>query len=81
MQGKSFKATTIVVPEVANRLVLEEAFNQWSKEAKPSSILHVHYYHDSESHVRGYQVVYEEPWVPPFRAETPKEEETAHLLV
>lgn len=82
MQEKAFKAATIVIPEVANRLVLEEAFNQWSEETKPSSILHVHYYHDMESHVRGYQVVYEEPWMPHFQPETPKEEETVvHLLV
>ncbi len=81
MQEKTFKAATIVIPDVANRLVLEAAFNQWSDEAKPKSILHVHYYHDLEAHVRGYQVVYEEPWAPGVRPETPQEEATAHLLV
>jgi hypothetical protein len=81
MQEKSFKATTIVIPEVANRLVLEEAFNHWSEETKPSSILHVHYYHDIDSHVRGYQVVYEEPWRPHYQPETPKEELTVQLLI
>ncbi len=65
MQDKSFKATTIVIPEASNRLVLEAAFNNWAEETKPASILHVHYYHDMESHVRGYQVVYEEPWALP----------------
>lgn len=81
MQEKLFKATTIVIPDVANRLVLEEAFNYWSKETKPASILHVHYYHDMAAHVRGYQVVYEEPWMPYLQPETPKEEERAHLVV
>jgi hypothetical protein len=59
---------------------LEEAFDQWSEEARPASILHVHYYHDLESHLRGYQVVYEEPWMPCLSLETPKEEEPARLL-
>ena len=81
MHEKSFKAATIVIPEVANRLVLEEAFNQWSEETKPTSILHVHYYHDVDSHVRGYQVVYEEPWMPRLEPEKPKEEMTIQLLV
>jgi len=81
MQEKSYKAATIVTPDVANRLVLEEAFNQWSEETKPATILHVHYYHDVEAHVRGYQVVYEEPWMPFPQLETPKEEETARLVV
>ena len=81
MQDKSYKATTIVIPDVANRLVLEAAFNQWSDDVKPSSILHVHYYHDAEAHVKGYQVVYEEPWLARYGIETPKEEETAHLVV
>jgi len=81
MQEKSYKAATIVTPDVANRLVLEEAFNSWSEETKPTSILHVHYYHDVQAHVRGYQVVYEEGWAPYLMPETPKEEETARLLV
>ena len=81
MQDKSFKATTIVIPDVSNRLLLEEAFNQWSDEVRPNSILHVHYYHDMEAHVKGYQLVYEEAWMPSYLVETPKEDETAHLLV
>jgi ornithine carbamoyltransferase len=81
MQDKMFKATTIVTPDVSNRLVLEEAFNIWSEETKPTSILHVHYYHDPEAHVRGYQVVYEEGWTPYLAPEITKEEETARLLV
>ena len=62
MNDKSYKAATILTPDHASRLVLEEAFNLWSEETKPNSILHVHYYHDRDAHVRGYQVVYEEPW-------------------
>jgi len=81
MQEKLFKATTIVIPDVASRLVLEEAFNHWSEETKPASILNVHYYHDMEAHVRGYQVVYEEPWMPYLHPETPREVETAYLVV
>jgi ABC-type amino acid transport system permease subunit len=81
MPEKSFKAATIVIPDAANRTVLEEAFNEWSEQTKPTSILHIHYYHDLEAHARGYQVVYEEPWMPYLHSEVPKEEETAHLLV
>ncbi len=81
MPEKLFKAATIAIPDSANRSVLEAAFNQWSEDTKPASILHIHYYHDAEGHARGYQVVYEEAWRPYLRAETPKEEETAHLLV
>jgi hypothetical protein len=81
MLEKSFKATTIVTPDVANRLVLEAAFNSWAAEARPANILHIHYYHDPEAHVRGYQVVYEEPWIPYVSPELPKKEESARLLV
>jgi len=81
MQDKSFKATTIVAPDVANQLVLEAAFNNWAEETRPASILHVHYYHDAEARVRGYQVVYEEQWMPCLAPETPREEECARMLV
>ena len=81
MQTKSFKATTIVIPDASNRLVLEAAFNSWSQEARPANILHIYYYHDEESHVRGYQVVYEEAWMPYVSPELPKQEETKRLLV
>jgi hypothetical protein len=81
MQGKVFKATTIIAPDVGNRLVLEAAFNEWAEETKPESILHVHYYHGMESRVRGYQVVYEEAWTPYVTPEIPKEHEPARLLV
>jgi ornithine carbamoyltransferase len=81
MQDKSFKATTIVAPDVGNRLVLEAAFNNWAEETRPASILHVHYYHDIQAHVQGYQVVYEEPWMPYLAPETPREEEPAHMLI
>ena len=81
MPDKIFKATTIVTPEIANSLVLEAAFNDWAEETKPASILHVHYYHDAEAHVHGYQVVYEEPWKPFLAPETPLENEPARLLV
>jgi ornithine carbamoyltransferase len=81
MEDKSFKATTIVTPETSSRLVLEAAFNSWAEETKPASILHVHYYHDMDSHVRGYQVVYEETWRPYLTPAKSPEEETARLLV
>jgi len=81
MQEKLFKAATIAVPDSVNRSVLEAAFNQWSEETKPTSILHIHYYDDAQAHARGYQVVYEEDWRPYLQPETPQEEETAHLLV
>jgi hypothetical protein len=81
MHHKSFKATTIVAPDAANRLVLEAAFNSWSEETQPASILHVHYYHDPEARVRGYQVVYEEEWRPLMAPEKSAEDETASLLV
>jgi hypothetical protein len=81
MQGKQFKATTIIAPDVSNRLILEAAFNEWAEETKPESILHVHYYHDMEAHVRGYQVVYEESWAPYVTPEVPREQEPARMLV
>jgi hypothetical protein len=81
MHDKSFKATTIVAPDISSRLVLEAAFNNWAEETKPTSILHVHYYHDAESHVRGYQVVYEEEWMPYLAPEPPLEKEPARMLV
>lgn len=81
MQDKIFKATTIVAPDVSNRLVLEAAFNNWAEETKPTSILHVHYYHDMEAHVRGYQVVYEEPWAPYPAPEKTLENEPVRMLV
>lgn len=81
MKEKSFKATTIVTPDVSSRLVLEAAFNNWAEETKPRSILHVHYYHDMEAHVRGYQVVYEENWTPHLTPEPPKEDEPVRMLV
>lgn len=81
MQDKFFKATTIVIPDTSKGAVLEEAFNRWSEEVRPNSILHVHYYHDVEAHVRGYQVVYEEPWVPGYPTDLPRRAATAHLVV
>jgi len=81
MQDKIFRAATIATPDSTNRQVLEAAFNNWAEETKPASILHVHYYHDDAASVRGYQVVYEESWMPYLAAEAPQEEETARLLV
>ena len=81
MQEKTFKAATIATPDSVSRSVLEEVFNQWSEDTRPASILHVHYYHDQDAHARGYQVVYEEPWMPHLDPEIFKEDETAHLLV
>jgi hypothetical protein len=34
-----------------------------------------------EAHVRGYQVVYEEPWMAYLAPDTPQEEEAARMLV
>jgi hypothetical protein len=81
MKDKLFKATTIVTPDVTNMLVLEEAFNNWAEDTKPASILHVQFYHDMETRVRGYQVVYEEEWAPSLAPETPKEREPVRMLV
>ena len=81
MQEKSFKATTIVVPAASNRLVLEAAFNTWAEQAHPANILHVHYYHDAEEQVQGYQLVYEEAWMPYLAPELPKKEDRARMLV
>jgi hypothetical protein len=62
MAGKRYKAITLVAPDVGSRTVLIQAFNAWVEEEQPSDILHMHYYHDPDSHVRGYQIVYEESW-------------------
>ena len=81
MQDKMFKATTIVAPDLSSRLILEAAFNDWAEATKPASILHVHYYHDMEAHVRGYQLVYQESWAPYLGPEVPLEQEPARMLV
>ncbi len=60
MQGRTFRAVTIVVPDLRCHTMLEEAFNAWTAQERPSAILHVHYYHDSGLRVRGYQIIYEE---------------------
>jgi len=60
MPGKGFKAITIVAPDVGSRMTLLAAFNAWAEEAQPADIKHIHYYHDPESHTRGYQIIYEE---------------------
>jgi hypothetical protein len=62
MAGKRYRAVTLVAPDVGSRALLMQAFNAWVEEEQPSDILHMHYYHDPESHVRGYQIVYEESW-------------------
>ena len=81
MPEKSFKATTIVIPDMSSTLVLEAAFNHWAEEARPANIIHVLYYQDPGSRVRGYQVVYEEAWAPYRVPELPKEDDTVRLLV
>lgn len=82
MNDKSYKAATILIPDHTSRLVLDEAFNQWAEETKPNSILHVHYYHDRNAGVRGYQVVYEEPWVATLSRQMAEEEPVkAQLMV
>lgn len=60
MQNTTFKAITITVPDSRCHTALEEAFNLWASEEKPSNILHVHYYHDVHLRVQGYQVIYQE---------------------
>jgi hypothetical protein len=62
MPCKRYKAITLVAPDVGGHALLTEAFNTWVEEEQPSEIVHMHYYHDPESRVRGYQIVYEESW-------------------
>ena len=80
MQERRFKATTIVTSDLSSRLVLECAFNDWATETNPANILHVHYYHDMELRVRGYQVVYEEPRGYYLAPKIPLDEEPARML-
>jgi hypothetical protein len=80
MQERTFKAATIVTPGLSSRLVLEAAFNDWATETKPANILHVHYYHDVELRVRGYQVVYEEPRGYYLAPKAPPNDEPARML-
>ena len=56
---KQFRAVTIVTRSSKGRVDLTDAFNTWVKEEQPLAIIHIHYFHDSETHQRGYQIVYE----------------------
>lgn len=62
MEGKVFKAVTIVVPEVATHSTLEAAFNAWADKKQPAAIVHIHFFHDPNSRVHGYQIIYAESW-------------------
>lgn len=55
-----FRAVSIAVRNQGSRSSLVEAFNSWADKTRPSAIIHVHYFHDASSHIRGYQVVYQE---------------------
>ncbi len=57
--GKQFWAVTIITRSSKGRVDLTDAFNAWVKEEQPLAIIHIHYFHDSETHQRGYQIVFE----------------------
>lgn len=78
MQTKSFKATTISTPEGASRKTLTEAFNAWAEDEQPAEIVHVHYFHDHDTHARGYQVVYAGSWRAATRPEDVLEAVVGH---
>lgn len=59
MEPKLFKAVTISAAASRSRTDLAEAFNEWAEDEQPVLIVHVHYFHDPESRVRGYQIIYE----------------------
>jgi len=60
LESSTYRAATVVVPDVATHAMLAEAFNAWVEQERPSAILHIHYYHDTQAHVRGYQIIYSE---------------------
>ena len=60
MEGKNFKATNIEVRTRRGRSPLIAAFNEWAEKERPAAIVHVHYYSDPDSGLRGYQIIYEE---------------------
>jgi DUF218 domain len=59
MKEKSFKAVNITAQDAHGRDELAEVFNAWAEKEQPSSIVHVHYYHDQDNHVRGYRIIFE----------------------
>ncbi len=60
INGRRFLALTIVTKSSQGRFDSTDAFNDWVEEEQPLAIVHVHYFHDSESHQRGYQAIYKE---------------------
>ncbi len=58
--GKQFRAVTIATKSSQGRSDLTDAINDWAEEEQPLAIVHIHCFHDSETHQRGYQIVYEE---------------------
>ncbi len=72
MEEKSFKAITVTAKEGAGHAALAEAFNTWAEKERPASVVHVHYYHDQRTRMRGYQIIFEES----IRAEERREPST-----
>jgi uncharacterized SAM-binding protein YcdF (DUF218 family) len=60
MKTKTFKAVNITASDKGRPDALAEAFNTWAEKEAPAAIVHVHYYHDQQNRVRGYQVIFEE---------------------
>ncbi|MGA3325044.1 MAG: hypothetical protein ABSF45_11275 [Terriglobia bacterium] len=61
MEYIPFNAKTIVTPDIANRLPLEAAFNNWAEETEPPSIVPGRFNHDMNAHDRDFPLVYVEP--------------------
>jgi hypothetical protein len=59
MEERRFKAVNLMTQGEVSEADLAEAFNEWAENEQPSSILHVHYYHDQQNHVRGYRIIFE----------------------
>lgn len=60
MDHAQYKAVIVAARYGLGRRSLVEAFNAWLEEVQPAEIVHIHYFHDRESHARGYQVLYKE---------------------
>ena len=59
MDTRNFRAANIFVKTGSGRAPLVEAFNAWVEQEVPAAIVHVHYYHDLDACIRGYQIIYE----------------------
>ena len=62
MQTKTFRAVQLTVADHEDRDALLEAFNAWAEVERPAEILDVHYFHDAEVGLRGYQIIFEDSW-------------------